>query len=124
MAEASDWAVDVDLGPALLPLALRARTGREPLPGPPGDPCGEDLRLELPGVGDERVGAGHGQDIAGLAVFKRRPQVRVVAVDLLSCDPAGWCSRGQSPGHHVGGELGLRTPNEMIFEVVGSLRDQ
>lgn len=74
--------------------------------------------------------AGDGQHLAGPAVFQGGPQVRVVAADLVSRDPAGRCTRVQYPLDHVGAyvvsdrvSVPLRAVEQVLHAVRSGIAD-
>jgi hypothetical protein len=73
----------LDQGPVIPAGPLGAGPGREPLPGPGGQPPGQFACRERPGRRQDRVAFPDGQDIAQAAAGQLGAQLRVLAVDLM-----------------------------------------
>ena len=98
---------DVDQGPVVPAGALGAGSGREPLPGPGGQPMRQVDRRAGPGWRGDRVGLGHGQDVAQPAARQPGAQLGVLAVHFVGSRPG--CGRPgvQGPADHLPGQRGL-----------------
>ena len=90
----------VDDGPVVEAVALRAASCRQLLPGPLRHLRGQGVGAELPAAGGDFGRAGHRQDVADAAFLQRGPQLRVAAVDLVAGDPADAVSGVQEPFDH------------------------
>ena len=82
------WVGGLDQGPVIPAGAFGARPGREPLPGPGGQPPGQLARRERPGRRQDRVALPDGQDVAQAAAGQPSAQLRVLAVNLMGIGQA------------------------------------
>ncbi len=78
------WVGDLDQGPVIPAGAFGAGPGRDPLPGPGGQPPRQLDRRARADPGGYRVAPGHRQDIAEPAAGQLSAQDRVLAVHLSS----------------------------------------
>jgi hypothetical protein len=75
-------------GPVVVPLALRARSGREPQPGPPWQGGGEDVGAERPGGRRQAPVAGDGQHDCRCTPTVRLPFFTSPVSSMTSTAPA------------------------------------
>lgn len=109
----------VDDGPIVEAVPLGAGSGRQLLPGPPGHLRGQGVGAELPGTGGDFGRAGDGEHVADLAFFKRGPQLRVAAVDLVAGGPAHAVPGVKEPADHAGGQFRLGREDAVLGQTCG-----